>query len=212
MARILCVWSPNWAIANWIRRNPSASPDEAFASWRSSPWSDRAGRAAAGGGGRGRGRPGPFVGQKATDAAALVPDLVTRRGRSRRRRRRAHRPGRLVRPVLPRRGPGSAGRPVPRHHRRRPPVGRRGGDGRRPDPRLARNGLPVRAAIAGSPGAAWALAHFGAAGAIASPGDEAAALAALPAAALRLAPEDAGQIVRLGLSTVGLRLHLCFNS
>jgi protein ImuB len=69
--------------------------------------------------------------------------------------------------------------------------------------RLAKNGLAVRTAIASTPGAAWALARFGGAGAIASPGDEAAALAALPAPALRLAPEDAGQIVRLGLSTVG---------
>jgi protein ImuB len=74
--------------------------------------------------------------------------------------------------------------------------------------RLARNGLAVRTAIAGTPGAAWALAHFagahfGKAGAITPPGDEAGALASLPAPALRLAPEEAAQIVRLGLSTVG---------
>ena len=72
--------------------------------------------------------------------------------------------------------------------------------------RLARNGLTVRAAIAGSPGAAWALAHFGEAGAILGPGGEKTildALGALPAAALRLAPEGAAQIVRLGLSTIG---------
>jgi protein ImuB len=69
--------------------------------------------------------------------------------------------------------------------------------------RLARNGLAVRTAIAGAPGAAWALARSGKPGAIALPGDEAAALAALPTPALRLAPEDAAQIVRLGLSTVG---------
>lgn len=30
MARILCAWSPNWAIANWRRRNPSDSPPEPF--------------------------------------------------------------------------------------------------------------------------------------------------------------------------------------
>lgn len=69
--------------------------------------------------------------------------------------------------------------------------------------RLARNGLAVRTAIAGTPGSAWALAHFGEAGAILAPGGERAVLAALPAAALRLASEEAAQIVRLGLSTVG---------
>ncbi len=31
MARILCVWSPTWAIANWRRRNPCASSDRPFA-------------------------------------------------------------------------------------------------------------------------------------------------------------------------------------
>ena len=72
--------------------------------------------------------------------------------------------------------------------------------------RLAKNGLSVRTAIAGAPGAAWALAHFGAAGAILASGDENGVLAALgplPAAALRLASEEAAQIVRLGLTTVG---------
>src|SRR5882724_8817433 len=28
MSRILCAWSPTWAIANWRRRNPSDSPAE----------------------------------------------------------------------------------------------------------------------------------------------------------------------------------------
>ena len=41
--------------------------------------------------------------------------------------------------------------------------------------RLAKNGLPIRTAIAGTSGAAWALAHFGNVGAIVPPGDEAAA-------------------------------------
>jgi protein ImuB len=69
--------------------------------------------------------------------------------------------------------------------------------------RLAKNGLTARVAIAGTPGAAWALAHFGKAGAIASPESEATTLASLPAAALRLAPDETAQIVRLGLTTVG---------
>jgi protein ImuB len=68
--------------------------------------------------------------------------------------------------------------------------------------RLEANGLPARAAIAGSPGAAWALAHFAADQAIAPPGEEAAWLASLPVAALRLAPADAAQIDRLGVSDI----------
>ena len=68
--------------------------------------------------------------------------------------------------------------------------------------RLAANGVPARAAIAGGPGAAWALAHFGEAGTIVPPGGDAARLAPLPAAALRLAPAEAAQIARLGLTTV----------
>jgi protein ImuB len=68
--------------------------------------------------------------------------------------------------------------------------------------RLAENGIPVRAAVADTPGAAWALAHFGADGTIAPPRAQAAALAPLPPAALRLEPETAAQIERLGLKTL----------
>ena len=69
--------------------------------------------------------------------------------------------------------------------------------------RLAANGLPVRCAIADTPGAAWALAHFGQDLTIAPPGEQAALLAALPPAALRLEPQTAAQIERLGLRTAG---------
>src|ERR1700761_852450 len=72
MSRILCVWSPSWAIANWRRRNPSDSPVEPFALIetvravrRLSAVSETASRQ------------GLSVGQKATDAMALVPDLTT---------------------------------------------------------------------------------------------------------------------------------------
>ena len=68
--------------------------------------------------------------------------------------------------------------------------------------RLGKNGLPARAAIAGSPAAAWALAHFGADQAIVPSGEEAAWLASLPVAALRLAPADAAQIDRLGVTDI----------
>jgi protein ImuB len=74
--------------------------------------------------------------------------------------------------------------------------------------RLSRNGIPVRAAIAGSPGAAWALAHFGPDRAIAPPGEEKAWLSPLPPAALRLLPADAAQIARLGLRSIGALIAL----
>ena len=68
--------------------------------------------------------------------------------------------------------------------------------------RLAAAGLPARAAVADTLGAAWALAHFGEDGAIAPPGGQGAMLACLPVQALRLAPPTAAQIARLGLITV----------
>jgi protein ImuB len=69
--------------------------------------------------------------------------------------------------------------------------------------RLAANGLPFRCAIADTPGAAWALAHFGEDGTIAPPGGQAALLAPLPPAAMRLETETWAQIERLGLRQVG---------
>lgn len=68
--------------------------------------------------------------------------------------------------------------------------------------RLAANGLPAQAAIAPTPGAAWALARFGFGRPIVSEAQTARALAPLPVAALRLDDAAAAQIVRLGLTTV----------
>lgn len=65
--------------------------------------------------------------------------------------------------------------------------------------RLAANGVRVRAAIADTPGAAWALAHYGKPAVIAPPNGQADLLAYLPPAALRLEPEAAAQMERLGL-------------
>ena len=64
--------------------------------------------------------------------------------------------------------------------------------------RLLANGLPFRCAIADTPAAAWALAHYGADGTIAPSGEQRAALDPLPPAALRLDLERAAQIERLG--------------
>ncbi|HEY0435830.1 MAG TPA: DUF6504 family protein, partial [Phenylobacterium sp.] len=69
--------------------------------------------------------------------------------------------------------------------------------------RLAANGLPFRCAVADTPGAAWALAHFGEDGTVAAPGEQGPLLAPLPPAALRLAPGTAAQIERLGLRQAG---------
>ena len=74
--------------------------------------------------------------------------------------------------------------------------------------RLAANGLPFRCAIADTPGAAWALAHYGADGTIAPPGGQGALLAPLPPTALRLEPDAAGQIERLGLRRVGQLMEI----
>ncbi|MGH7000272.1 MAG: Y-family DNA polymerase, partial [Stellaceae bacterium] len=67
--------------------------------------------------------------------------------------------------------------------------------------RLARQGFTAHAAVAGTPGAAWALAHF-APSTVAVPTRERAALAGLPVEALRLAPEIVATLRRLGLDTV----------
>lgn len=69
--------------------------------------------------------------------------------------------------------------------------------------RLLANGLPFRLAIADTPGAAWALAHFGRDGTIAPPNGQGELMKALPPAALRLEPEAAAQIERLGLRRLG---------
>ena len=68
--------------------------------------------------------------------------------------------------------------------------------------RLERNAIPCRLAIAGTTGAAWALAHAGKDRTILPSGEEKAALADLPVTSLRL---DAGTVTglrRLGLRTV----------
>jgi protein ImuB len=73
--------------------------------------------------------------------------------------------------------------------------------------RLRRRGIACRAAIADTPGAAWALARFGTmpetGAVVVAPGGARTALAELPVAALRLAPEIAHDLRRLGLRRIG---------
>jgi protein ImuB len=72
--------------------------------------------------------------------------------------------------------------------------------------RLERNNLPCRIAIAGTPGAAWALARSATARGtctILPPGQEKAALSPLPVALLRLEPRTIASLRRLGLKSIG---------
>ncbi len=85
--------------------------------------------------------------------------------------------------------------------------------------RLAANGIPARAAVADTAGAAWALArhgdgHGGGRGAgreariVADPGGQAPLLASLPITALRLDEVSAAQLPRLGLTRIERLLGL----
>jgi protein ImuB len=67
--------------------------------------------------------------------------------------------------------------------------------------RLRRQGLAAEAAIAETPGAAWAIARYGD-GAIVPPGGARVALAPLPVAALRLDPDVVHMLERLGLERI----------
>jgi len=74
-----------------------------------------------------------------------------------------------------------------------------------------RQGYTARAGLADTPGAAWALARYGAGGGpirMAPPGGQRAALAPLPVAALRLPPEKVELLARFGLTRIGDLLAL----
>lgn len=68
--------------------------------------------------------------------------------------------------------------------------------------RLACQGFTARGAVASTAGAAWAVAHYGRGGLVPA-GKEAAAVAALPVAALRISPEDEVHLDQLGLKRIG---------
>ncbi|WP_297514862.1 DUF6504 family protein [uncultured Caulobacter sp.] len=205
MARILSVWCPNWPITTCRRRSPCAGSD------RSSPFallvSERGTRRLAAVDDRARAL-GLSAGQKAADALALVPELVTA----------DHDPA-ADRAALEALCDWCV--------RFSPAVAIDGDDGLFLDitgtdhlwggeaamlvdlvARLARWGVPARAAIADTAGAAWALARFGDDLAIAPPGGQRAAIEALPVAALRLEEAAEAQLPRLGLRRIGQLLAL----
>lgn len=72
--------------------------------------------------------------------------------------------------------------------------------------RLGGFGFAVEAGLADSPGAAWAAGRFGSPLEIVAPGGSRAFLAPMPVQALRLAPETAEGLERLGLRRIG-QLH-----
>jgi protein ImuB len=201
MARILCAWSPTWAIDNWRRRNPSASPADASAPFalietvravrRLSAVSLEAARL------------GLYPGQKAVDALALVPELATA-------------------DAEPQADAEALTALVDWCVRFSPAVAADAPDGLFLDiegashlwggeagmladleERMAASGLMFRMAVADTPAAAWALAHFAEDRTIAPPNGQAALLRPLPPAALRLEAETAAQIERLGLRNLG---------
>ena len=74
--------------------------------------------------------------------------------------------------------------------------------------RLAAEGLHARLALADTPGAAHALARYGAEACIAvPPGEQRAALAPLPVRALRIPADTAATLRRLGFDHIGDLLH-----
>ncbi|HEX4710312.1 DUF6504 family protein [Phenylobacterium sp.] len=198
MSRILCAWSPSWAIANWRRRHPSDSPASPFALLETVRAVRRLAAVDAA-----AARLGLHPGQKATDAMALVPELTTAEAE-------------------PEADAAALTALVDWCVRFSPAVAADAPDGLFLEvtgvdhlwggememladfrSRLIANGLPFRCAIADTPGAAWALAHFGEDGTIAPPGEQAPFLAPLPPAAMRLSTETWAQIERLGLRQVG---------
>jgi protein ImuB len=68
--------------------------------------------------------------------------------------------------------------------------------------RLAANGIGARGAIADTPGAAWAFSHYGRDRTIAPPGGQRDLLEPLPIGALRLDDKAAAQLPRLGLTRI----------
>jgi protein ImuB len=200
MGRILCAWSPSWAIDNWRRRNPSAAPPpdgsepEPFALLETVRGVRRLAAVSREAHGLGL-----FAGQKATDAKALVPDLTTAEAEP---EADAAALTALVDWCV-RFSPAAAADPPDGLFLDIAGVAHLWGgefelmaDFQR---RAADNGLFFRCAIADTPGAAWALTRYGEDRSLAPPGEQRTWLAPLPPAALRLDPEAAAQIERLGL-------------
>jgi protein ImuB len=217
MKRIVSVWSPNWPITSWRLRTPADRTDAPTCALGSAPNPARTGAPPA----------DPFAlvesvkgarrlaavdaaaeaaglwpGQKLADAQALTPGLRTAESD----------------PAADRKGLAALADACARFS---PAVAVDAPDGLLLDmtggahlwggeagalraiaARLQGWGVPVRLGLADTAGAAWALARYGDGLAIAPPGEQAAALLPMPVEALRLAPDLAASLRRLGLKTV----------
>lgn len=69
--------------------------------------------------------------------------------------------------------------------------------------RIQQLGYEVRVGMAGTPGAAWAVARYGTKSALIPARGDKGALLALPPAALRLSPETSERLQKLGLNQIG---------
>jgi protein ImuB len=74
--------------------------------------------------------------------------------------------------------------------------------------KLRNAGFDARAAIADTPGAAWAVAHFARVSPIAATGMQARAISPLPPAALRLEPQILERLQKLGFRSIGPLLSM----
>ncbi|MFN3575261.1 MAG: DUF6504 family protein [Phenylobacterium sp.] len=211
---MLCAWSPNWAIDNWRRRNPppekTTEPTPPAAPSAAAPEAAPFALVEAARGARrlcavdeAAAALGLFPGQKAADAAALVPDLATAEAEPEADARAL---AALVDWCV-RFSPAVAADPPDGLFLDVSGLSHLWGgerallaDFRR---RLAANGLTVRCAIADTAGAAWALARHGDGAAICPEGEQGQALSRLPPGALRLEADAAAQLERLGLRTIG---------
>jgi protein ImuB len=198
---MLCVWSPLWPVATWRRRRSVAAPAEPHPT----PFvliETLAGVRRLYAVDEGAATLGLHVGQKAADALALVPGLAQDEADPAADAAALE----ALCDWTVRFSPAVAVCPPDALYLDIEGVAHLwGGEAGLLDDllaRLTRDGVPARAAIADTPGAAWALARFGENRTIAPPGGQARLLAPLPVAALRLDPADAAQLARLGLTRI----------
>ena len=201
--RIACLWLPDWPITVWRRASPAPPPPEipfALVERVGGGLCLRAVNAAAR-------ALGLYRGQTQADARARVPDLITAPADP------AAEVAALTQLTL------WSERFSPAVAMETGPAGLEGlsidmtgaahlfgGEAallQTLEARLAKAGIPARAALADTLGAAWALARFGEDQRLAPEGGARQALADLPTQALRLAPEAVVLLRRFGLNAIG---------
>ena len=132
----------------------------------------------------------------------LVPKLHVCRGDAGRGRGSVARAGALGDRLLARGRARSARRALDRYRRGSASLRQRGGAPRGSDRPTDRQGVAARAAVADAPGAAWAVARYGAGGVVPA-GRSVDAVATLSVRALRIAADKLTALHRLGIERVG---------